>query len=97
MTASQEPISDLLKQFKKETSVISSLSDSMRFRSAISLVEIGDDVVGHIFSHGVELDVHLMTLLHKITAQNPIPLEHAGIVPEMRKHWLSWATENNYR
>ena len=60
------------------------------------LLPHGEPVLDHIFSQGIELDVHIMTLLHKITGENPVPKEHAGNVKEMRQDWQNWASQNHF-
>lgn len=96
MSDPNDPIADLLQQFHKETFVISSFSECMRFPSAIALVAEGEPVVEYVFRHNVELDVHLMTVLQRITQQNPVSPEHAGNMQKMQEDWKNWASQNNY-
>jgi hypothetical protein len=70
--------------------------DILHKPSSQTLLSIGEPVVTHVFRHNVELDIHLMTVLHAITKVNPVPNEHRGIVREMREYWLNWASQNNY-
>lgn len=70
--------------------------DILHKPSSMALIAIGEPVVEFIFSEGVFLDYHLMTLLGKITGVNPVTHEHAGHVKEMSQDWKNWASQNHY-
>ena len=96
MTTDTDSIATILELFRKETAIHSSMVDILHKPSAQALLSIGEPVVTHVFRHEVELDIHLMTILGKITKENPVPKEQVGIVREMREYWLNWASQNNY-
>ena len=94
---SDTELATLLADFHDETYMHSSMVSVEHKPSVQALIKAGLPVVEFVFRNAIPLSYHLMWVLGKITGENPVKPEHAGMIAEMSEAWNIWATQNNYR
>ncbi len=88
----------LVKQWKTERGITSSVSDMIKCASYRSIIAMGQEALPLILTQlrreGGNPD-HWFIALESITGEDPVPESAYGDMVKMAEAWLSWAGESN--
>jgi len=63
-------------------------------RHAATILKHGDLSVKVMLTLMKDNPHHFFGFLERLTGVNPVPLEYAGVIPEMTAYWVRWGIEN---
>jgi len=100
VTTQQEDVTfrfrQLFARWRKETEVLSSLSQIVLHSSYQQIIGLGAPAIPLILAELQKEPVMLFPALMAISGTNPVPREHRGNVAAMARDWLQWGRENEY-
>lgn len=85
----------LKDKWKEETLFSSSGTEIISNSAYKKIISMGKPALPWIFRELKKSNDHWFYALEKITGENPISIEHIGIIEKMKEDWISWADKNN--
>lgn len=91
-------INHLLYTISQDTKFDSSPKPILEHKDFKTLKAMGEKIISYIFFKGIHTgwSLVLLTLLHEITGEDPIPKEHAGKFCYQVKYWIEWYLNSKY-
>lgn len=86
----------LRDKWKKETKYCSSSSMLFNNSNYLAIINLGPKTIPWILKDLKKNDTNWFMALNKLTGENPINIEHYGIIPKMKEDWINWAKIKNY-
>jgi hypothetical protein len=87
----------LVDEWKRETEHLSSITDKITHRTYKRIVELGTDVLPHIFREMERRPGHWHSALARIVGSVPATVAAARSVSEGCTAWIAWAREQGYK
>ena len=86
----------LKEQWLKETMFTSSSTVIYNNNAYKKIIDFGAKSIPWIIRDLKKTNAHWFNALFKITGEDPINPEHAGMVAKMAEDWVVWAEKNGY-
>lgn len=90
----QERFSQLARQWKDESRIMSNTAQMSMLRSYQRIIGLGPRAVPLILDELKRERDHWFWALEAITGENPVPRESVGKVEEMAQAWIEWGVNH---
>lgn len=86
----------LMDKWKDETKFYSSTTQLFNNSNYLTIINLGPKTIPWILRDLKKNNTHWFSALSQLTGEDPIKVEHYGIIPRMKEDWINWAKIKNY-
>jgi len=87
----------LIETIKRECAHFSSAREVGQHPAYLQIIEMGPHALPLLLRELEERPDHWFLALREITQENPVLPEHRGIISEMTRDWLRWASDRGLK